>query len=399
MEPEKTSDWLVMLYLAGDNDLFRFAQTLIAEAKRVSSTDRVTVVAEHDPVQPSEQTLRGRFSGGRWNSFPIGLTDGSPRDIVRFIRWAKATYPAKQRVFIQFDHGNGWQNVHVFEQVTEASQELRIKSVIRQALTAEPTDVLCFDSCLMAMIEIVYELRMVKYIVASQNVVPADIGWPYDAILRSLTLRPDVTPEVVAKAMVHGFGGSYNGSNQPVTLTAFDVREVEEAVLAIDRLSRELIAACFNGQRPKVLVARQYAQSFGNPDYIDIVSFCEELQRLMPDTRVAASTYPVIDAIHSLVLAFTRSGAPSISRANGVSIYFPTRPMSRQYKTLDFAQPDKCMWVSFIQMMAPQLAAPVELTPDDLVRREKKKNGGGHATPAGRPVKKAPPRHAHSRAQ
>jgi hypothetical protein len=359
MEPDRTSDWLVMLYLAGDNDLFKFARTLIAEAKRVSSTDRVTVVAEHDPVQPNAETLRGRFSGGRWNSVPIGLTDGSPRDIVRFIRWAKATYPAKQRVFIQFDHGNGWQNVHVFEQVTEASQELRIKSVIRQALTAEPTDVLCFDSCLMAMIEIVYELRM----------VPADLGWPYDAILRSLTLRPDVTPEVVAKAMVHGFGGSYNASNQPVTLTAFDVREVEEAVAAIDRLSRELIAACVNGERSSILMARQYAQSFGNPDYVDIVSFCEELQRLVPDSRIAAATYPVIDAIHSFVLAFTRSGAPSISRANGVSIYFPCRPMSPQYATLDFAQPDKCMWASFIQMVAPQLAPQVALTHDDLKRR------------------------------
>ena len=267
----------------------------------------------------------------------------------------------------------------MFEQVTEASQELRIKSVIRQALTEEPTDVLCFDSCLMAMIEIVYELRMVKYIVASQNVVPADVGWPYDAILRSMTPRPDVTPELVAKAMVHGFGGSYNGSNHPVTLTAFDVREVDEAVVAVDRLSRELIAACVNGDRSTVLLARQYAQSFGNPDYIDIVSFCEELQRLMRDTRVAASTYPVIDAIHSLVLAFTRSGAPSISRANGVSIYFPTRPMSAQYATLDFAQPDKCMWGSFIQMVAPPRTAPVALTNDDLKRR-RAQNAGSHAS-------------------
>lgn len=377
MEPEKTSDWLVMLYLAGDNDLFRFAETLIAEAQRVSSTDRVTVVAEHDPVQPDAQTFRGRFTGGRWDSFPIGITDGSPRDIVRFIRWAKG-YPAKQRVFIHFDHGNGWQNVHVFEQVTEASQELRIKAVIRQALTEEPTDVLCFDSCLMAMIEIVYELRMVKYIVASENVVPADLGWPYDAILRSLTLRPGVTPEVVAKAMVDGFAGSYNGSDQPVTLTAFNVSVVEDAVAAIDRLSRELIAVCVNGDRSKVLLARQYAQSFGNPDYIDIVSFCEELQRLMKDTRVAAATSPVIDAIHSLILAFTRSGAPSISRANGVSIYFPSRPMSPQYATLDFAQPDKCMWSSFIQMAAPQLAAPVELTHEDLKLLRKSK-GVNHA--------------------
>jgi hypothetical protein len=390
MEPEKRSDWLVMLYLAGDNDLNRFARTLIAEAQRVSSTDRVTVVAEHDPVQQEDVTFRGRFSGGRWNSFPIGRTDGSPREIVRFIRWAKREYPARQRVFIQFDHGNGWQNVHAFEQVTQASQELRIRSVIRQALTEEPTDVLCFDSCLMAMIEIVYELRMVKYIVASQNVVPADLGWPYDAILRSLTLRPDVTPEVVATAMVHGFGGSFNGSNHPVTLSAFDVREVEVVVVAIDRLSRELIAACVSGQRSKVLLARQYAQSFGNPDYIDVVSFCEELQRLMPDTRVAASTYPIIDAMRSFILAFTRSGAPSISRANGVSIYFPSRPMSSQYDTLEFARPDTCMWASFLRMVVPQLAAPVVITREDL-RRRNERNGRGHATPPGNLGTKAPP--------
>lgn len=370
---QTSSDWLIMLYLAGDNDLFRFAEMLIEECSRVGSTRRVKVVAEHDPVNPRQQTFRGVFENGTWQKKPIGRTAGTPADVVAFIQSAKSEFPAEQRVLVFFDHGNGWQNVHVFEPVQDAHASLQLKN-IRQILTDEGTDVLCFDSCLMAMIEIVYELKdRVKFIVASENVIPADTGWPYQSILGDLKARPTVTPRDVAVAIVNGFGGSYNGSDQPVTLTAINVAAVDDAVTAIDALARELIAECTRNGSDTVALARRYAQSFGNPDYIDIVSFCEELERLMHESKVARRARYVRHTLEPIVMAFTRSGAPSIEGAHGLSIYYPNRPVSDQYDQLDFAKPERCMWSSFIRMMAPPLASAIELTDDDLRRERKEK--------------------------
>lgn len=353
-------DWLAMLYLGGDDDLFEFGKQLLDEAKGVGSTHRVAIVAQHDPAQPKAVTKRGQLLPGQWASQVIGETNGSPRDIIDFIDDTKRRFPASKRMLVLWDHGNGWQNVHVFESVMAATVRLRIQDISDIVHRNQGINVLCFDSCLMAMIEIAYQLReRVEFIVASENVVPADSGWPYDSILRTLTVRPETEPEQVVRSIVDGFCGSYNGSGQPVTLSAIKVAAVNPAVAAIDCLARELIAACINGSRDKVLFARRYSQSFGNPDYVDLVSFCEELQRLVPDKQcIVDAAEEVKQAVARLVIGTTRGGARSIRGAHGISIYFPDRPISPLYYNLDFAKPKICMWASFITMVAPKIAPP-----------------------------------------
>lgn len=353
-------DWLAMIFLGGDNDLFRFGQNLIEEAKRVGSSDRVAIFAQHDPTRPLLPTRRGQVLPGRWLDESIGPTAGGAKTIIDFVRHAKVNFPAQNRMLTLWDHGNGWQNVHVFDAVTDATDRLKIENVFEVVNQQPDIAVLCFDACLMAMIEIAYELRdRVKYIVASENVVPADRGWPHDAILRTLTMRPRITPGQVACAILDSFAGSYTGSEQPVTLSALKLDKVEAAVTEIDLLARELIAACTNGGRREVLFARRYSQSFGNPDYIDIISFCEQLRlQFAPETDIAQSAAKVKQAVGDMVLGATRSSAQSVRGSHGVSIYFPDRPMSPLYYKLEFAKTKTCMWATFIAMLAPNIMPP-----------------------------------------
>ena len=360
-------DWLAMIFLSGDNDLFTFGEDLVREAQRVGSSSRVAVVAQYDPVDPEAVTRRGQVLPGRWDAKEIGLTDGDPASIIDFIQYAKREFPAEKRMLFLWDHGNGWQTTHVFESVMAATDRLTgadtaalaIEAVFKGMGPAPGIDVLCFDSCLMAMIEVAYQLRdRVQYIVASENVVPADSGWPYDAILRTLSMRPQITPGQVVCAMVDGFSGSYNGSDQPITLSALRVKRVEMVVKALDGLSRELIAAWATGAQQKVLFARRYTQSFGNPDYIDIISFCDELKRQLPDTDVDRAAAEVKKAVTSFILGATRGSASSISGAHGVSIYFPDRPMSPLYHKLDFAKTSTCLWATFLALVTPKMVAP-----------------------------------------
>ncbi len=355
-------DWLAMLYLAGDNDLFEFGEELLQEAQRAGSSERVAVVAQQDPTDPGVPSRRGKIERGRWDFRRIGETEGDAAAIIDFAREVTDEYPATNKMLVLWDHGNGWQNVHVFEPLTTDTAPLQILETLK-ALDEEHCKiaVLCFDSCLMAMIEIAYQLREhVEFIVASENVVPADKGWPYDAMLTKLALQPQIAPRELACAIVDMFAGSYNGSTQPVTLSALDLRAVEDTVRAIDALSRELIDRCVNGVKEKVMFARRRAQSFGNPDYIDIVSFCKELRASELDlgAAVAEAAGNVIAAVEKVVISATRGSTASIRRAHGLSIYFPDRPLSPLYQNLEFAKPKVCMWASFLGMVSKKVEPP-----------------------------------------
>lgn len=370
-------EWLVMLFLAGDNDIFKFGEILLEEAKRIGSTDSVAVIAEQDPTTPREPTKRGQLLNGTWMTQEIGETGGDPETIIDFVHHAKKLFPADKRMLILWDHGNGWQNVHVFGPITRATKTLRLEDIFTSDRDEDKIHLLCFDSCLMAMIEIAYELRgKVEYIVASENVVPADTGWPYASILGALTQRPRITPGQVACAIVDGFAGSYNHSlQQPVTLAALKLANVDAAVTAIDGLARQLLAVCFNGGgKQKVMFARRYAQSFGNPDYVDIISFCDELSRQDLGEGVTIAAENVRQKVGELILAPVRGSTLSVNGAHGLSIYFPDRPMSVFYQELEFAKPERCMWSTFIALLAPPM-------PPDALMPPRRRRAKGKESP------------------
>lgn len=387
-------DWLAMLFLGGDNDLFRFGDNLLEEAKRVGSTSRVAVVAERDPTERGAVTQRGQIFPGGWEETPIGVTSGDAESIVDFIDYAKREFPAKERLLVLWDHGNGWQNVHAFHSVVAAAEPLRLLDIGHLMNRQQGISVLCFDSCLMAMIEIAYQLLgKVEFIIASENVVPADSGWPYDSILRMLTSRPETSPEEVVSAIVNNFAGAYNNSDQPVALSALRVAKATDTVAAIDALARELIAGCTNeGVCQKIFFARRYSQSFGNPDYIDLVSFCDELQKQLPETEIDKAAAGVKVQVGEMVVAATRGTAPSVSRAHGLSIYFPDRPMSLLYEMLDFSRTKTCLWAAFLAMMTPKIAEPQPI----LLRKPRPRRkrpagaGGGGGARANKPAPATP---------
>jgi Clostripain family len=380
------NDWLVMLFLGGDSDLIPFGQLLLDEAAQVGSSDRVAVVAEIEPTTPDEQTLRGPILPGVRDMQRIGVTNVNmrPETIIEFVDASKATYEARNRMLILWDHGNGWQNVHVFENVVTAT------NIVKQKEESETTDgaplfindlravldekrdiaVVGFDACLMSMIEIAFQLRdTAQFMVASQHLQPAARGWPYEALLRSLTFSPRMEPEELVRTMVDTFAGSYNGAGDAVTLSGLRLSaEVDRAVAAIDSFSLSLLDAIHdsdhntNGSlRGDIIMARRHTQSFGNPDYIDIVSFCEQIQKWLPnEPKVNRSADLVKRAIARLVVRHTRSGSASVGHANGVSIYFPNTHLAskvaEEYAKLDFANALYCRWAMFLKVIVEGLS-------------------------------------------
>lgn len=399
----KEWDWLFMLNLGGGNDLALSREALLTEVTRVGSSDRVAIVAEVDPIPPRQESLRGMLLRGRRDMRSIGVTTNGPAEIIAFVDDAKSRFEARKRALILWDHGNGWQNVHVFDQVIEAltvakerhgmhaihghdepAQSSFVGS-LRQVLDpSRDISIIGFDACLMSMIEVAFQLRhTAQFMVGSQHLVPASTGWAYDALLRALTMNPKMDPEELARIMVDTFAGSYNGADDAVTLTALRLSsEVDHAVAAIDAFSRALLAAISESDKKKmnvrdeIVYARRFTQSFGNADYIDLLSFCRQIRKRLPTEEQLLRTVSFVEsALDRLIVRHTRSGAASISDASGVSIYFPhpvripeevakgtivRPPIVDSYKQLDFANDLYCRWLPFLETIMTGKAVEVE---------------------------------------
>jgi hypothetical protein len=127
--------WTLMVFLAADNDLERFAYKDIHEMERIGSNDDVTVVVQIDRSGggPSQTALRGVVERDpQWTRLPsdvfksrladIGESNtGDPKVLEDFIVDSVTKYPAERYGLVIWNHGSGWKPRFMYEAVEKAS--------------------------------------------------------------------------------------------------------------------------------------------------------------------------------------------------------------------------------------------------------------------------------------
>lgn len=114
------TEWTVMVYLNGDNNLERAAVQDLSEMANIGSSNQVNLIAQVD--------LIGVYYNIGWNDTrrfkitkgmdPIGESTpvmkigeanmGDPKVLADFVSWSMQTYPAKKYALIIWDHGQGY---------------------------------------------------------------------------------------------------------------------------------------------------------------------------------------------------------------------------------------------------------------------------------------------------
>jgi hypothetical protein len=278
----KSAKWLILVYMAGDNDLEGFALKDILELQKIGSSDDVYIFVQidrakgHDPSHGDWQSTRRYFirkdEGEAISSEfeDIGETNtGDPSVLAEFIRRGVELYPAERHGLVIWNHGTGWKEEDIYRMAAEdrvISREKMRSSVselqerqplFRKALTFSPVydpetkaialddgacdfldneelaralfagnvclkkkfDFVGFDACLMNMLEVYYQIRdFANVIVGSEEVEPAD-GWPYTDVLRYLTKNPDADVEDIGVAIVDSYVESYRSSGERKLVT------------------------------------------------------------------------------------------------------------------------------------------------------------------------------------
>ncbi|MCS6781234.1 MAG: clostripain-related cysteine peptidase [Geminicoccaceae bacterium] len=330
-----TARWTIMVYMAADNDLERFALEDLAEMERVALPSSVNLVALVDrspwyvagpndftdtrvgPVRPDGDP---RLVGKELVS--IGERDtGDPATLTEFLDWARATFPAERYGLVVWNHGGGLEGV-AWDQSSRGDRltlpEVRT-AIERSAI--DVLDLLGFDACLMAMAEVASEMRdLARVMVASQDLEPGP-GWAYDRWLPALAADPAIAPQRLGEAIVASYAAAYP-NQKDITLSALELAAMPRLEAALDRFVDAVELFAEPDELAAIARAAGDSRAFPRDErypYRDLDGFLRAVERRVDDPAIDAAARGARDALAEVVLA---TGG-TVARANGLSVHLP----------------------------------------------------------------------------
>jgi len=369
------ANWVVMIYMAADNNLEGYAYLDLEELEHVGSGNGVIFIVLVDRSdKPYENVLEEHGLGpqvfGDWSDARILLVEkhpepgigskvlarlgevntGDPETLVRFVRFVAQRYPASHYALIMWNHGSGF-NVAVDEASRDSLNGAELEKALREIEEAGiHIDLLGFDACLMATIETLYTVSgHVDYVVASPETEPG-YGWPYASIAAALRGNPGMAPEALAKTIVRKYGEFYAEHGfEAVTLSAVKLAGLTRRDIAT---VMKLLASYAEANPGKVQEARRKVREYGviegvggvTVDLLQLIDRIEEEGGQLPPQLVDAAR-----KLRASVVA--RYAGKEIGDIGGLSIFYPPRiELVEKYRLL-FPAGEELGWLRALRVL------------------------------------------------
>ena len=424
-EANKRPTWTLLLYLAGDNNLSEECVYLLKQIARVGTEDdedrgvpKLNVVAQFDPLGRANPTRRFKITGtGGEPSLPDfeipippeeretrerrtnadkGETDTSdPKTLLKFLCESIATNDSDHYMVVLSGHGAGISEGFFLEDDERplssipssfpipALKEMFASPKLKEALNGKKIDILGFDSCMMSMVEICYQMSesdVLNLVVAAEGFA-LNSSWPFENIVKKIKHSSGIAPEDLARYITKTYSHFYSDyalGGLSVDLSAIRLERIGTLREKIDELAEAMIDAFDMESGPEatyslkgkpfqdaILLAHWGAQSYNGEQCVDLYDFCDLLEtRLLTDScnllEKSLGDKPlksVVDAceqikseIKALVIDTQVSGS-AFQFSNGISIYFPWARFDKAKgynESLDFVK--KSAWNKFLDV-------------------------------------------------
>lgn len=333
-QPEK--DWTILIFLNGHNNLSSYGVTDVNEMETVGSTDKVNVVVQ---LAQTESMTRRYFiekdSDTSEITSPVAMDMekrvdmGDYRELVDFVKWGVANYPAKKYFVTVWNHGGGWHrkglsirdisgddytgNIITTEQLGVAMSEIA-------TYLGRKIDIYGSDACLMNMLEVGAEMSdSVDVMIGSQDLEPGQ-GWPYGDFLYALKSSPTEDPLQLGKILTDKFVNSYSGGSQgsrDVTLSTIDLRHMDQFLISLRNLSSEIVQLP-KEQHVSILSAIESSEAFYYMDYRDMGQLFNKLSPLV----LQESTISDLKLNYQSLVYYSQANGYRVN-ATGLSMWMP----------------------------------------------------------------------------
>lgn len=381
--------WTILTYIAAHNNLEQMGKRSKDQIIGVGSTSTVMHGVLFDWPKGAARYIVGGPGKVVEQNLAASFDSGAPAGLIDTARWVFKRCPAEHYGLILWSHGSGWQPEEIqavakqarggsilaapeskersratgsralfrttiaqivspndplerailFDDGTGHSLDtMELEKVTRaiQETIGQPLDLLSMDACLMATLEVAYQVRQsVRCLVASEGLVPGH-SWPYDLIFADLREHPDRSAADLAAFIVQQYAGYYKAhppASGDVTKVALNLDAIGELSGSVDALAKVLLPEIDNLADLLGRVQRQVRQKETFEDsrkqnkfqyhLYDIGSVAKRLGEVTKNQAVQATTATVLDALKPggpTVLAEEHDGA-WFEGIGGVSIY------------------------------------------------------------------------------
>jgi hypothetical protein len=309
-EGESTVPWTIAIYVNGDNDLERYWDEYSRPAlENIPASSGVNIVAMMDWVAENG-TMLYEISGG--DVTLVGSYEeknyGDGATFQWFITEIATLYPSDKLMVIGWDHGYAWRYFSNDQTSGDTITMPELEAAIENA--AVQIDILAFDACNMAAIEVVYQVALtgcVDILVGSEETIPMN-GYPYDLMLTPVANDPARTPTQVATDMVNGWAEYYDPLNwaQSICLSATDVQSIgAEASVFVDWCASMHANLGAYAREYKKAVRDTYV-AYATNKHLDMADLGDILlaNSKIKDATLRAATSAMVSAIDSSVIAY-----------------------------------------------------------------------------------------------
>jgi len=213
-------NWTVAIYWAADNNLDEYADYYVdLWIEKLTNREDIALCAFIDRLElPANMSTITEVG---WTEVAnLGeVNSSSPDTLSSFIEYAltEPVLASENFLLIIEDHGDGYLGLCGDDGLPDSEMSEAWMSIdglggaIKNALSAtgKSIDIIAFDACTLATIEVVYELReTASYLVASEMSVPYD-GLDYASLLSGLSENPDISPLDLACKLVDDYEAWY----------------------------------------------------------------------------------------------------------------------------------------------------------------------------------------------
>ncbi len=341
----ETTSWTLAIYVNGDNNLERYWEDFSRPAlENIPANSDVNIVAMMDWVAQNGSSLY-EISGG-----VVTLVDtyeemnyGDGATFQWFITEVATLYPSDKLGITMWDHGYAWRYISDDSTSGDEITMDELQTAIEGAGVS--IDILSFDACNMAAVEVVYEVAqtgLVDLMVASEETIPEN-GFPYDLMWTSVAQDSSRTPAQVAVDMVDGWAAYYDPLSWATTvgLSAVDVGVIGGSIATLDTWVAEMHANLGAYARYYKTALKDSYAAWATYKHVDMADLGDTLlaNSKISDADLRTATANMVALVDSSVLAV--SGGQGAEDARGLTIWWGVRGdwsfYSPAYAEVDFA--------------------------------------------------------------